>query len=237
MYPWINKEALPLKTFITATALLFFLVATSSAQDDSIEKSTKIHRLSGTERSIFDAFVYINRIPERAEEGESTIEIAGRIFGRLANQEGRILLKLPPGMTQDAYLGYKTFLQYEGKTGIGNCVVCHTLSSFTDQKRHVVTRGGIAIETPSLRNMKRRKVDIEKVVMAKLTAAKQKQAGMANDIDDAYSKMKWGKKEAKHLIAFLYTLNDVSDEDFRELILKSELLDMSPQLDGVSKKD
>lgn len=35
----------------------------------SIESKTKIHRLVSKQRSPFDAFVYLNRIPEAAENG------------------------------------------------------------------------------------------------------------------------------------------------------------------------
>ena len=62
------------------------------------ETKPRVHRLESTKRAIYDAFVYVNRIPEKPEEGEEPVDLAGRIFGRLANQEGRVLLKLPTGM-------------------------------------------------------------------------------------------------------------------------------------------
>ena len=79
----------------------------TTEKKQSIEEKTKIHRLSSNQRADYDAFVYVNRIPEKPEEGESAKDLAGRIFGRLANQEGRILLKLPPGMNRESYLGFK----------------------------------------------------------------------------------------------------------------------------------
>ena len=36
----------------------------------SIEEKTKIHRLATTNRAVYDAFVYLNRIPEKAEDDE-----------------------------------------------------------------------------------------------------------------------------------------------------------------------
>ena len=93
---------------------------------NTIEKKTKIHRLASTRRSVFDAFVYINRIPEVPYADESPEDFSGRIFGRLANQEGRILLKSPPGMSNLAYEGLKTFIRYEGDQRVGNCAACHT---------------------------------------------------------------------------------------------------------------
>ena len=92
----------------------------AEAQEKSIEEQTKVHRLESSQRAIFDAFTYVNRIPEVVEEDESPLQLAGRIFGRLGNQEGRILLKLPPGMDKESYLAFKTFYRYEGEQA-GNC--------------------------------------------------------------------------------------------------------------------
>ncbi len=202
-----------------------------NAEKQSIEKKTKVHRLSSTRRSVYDAFAYVNRIPEGPEEGESARDVAGRIFGRLANQEGRILLKLPPGMDRDSYLAFKTFFRYEGKMNVGNCAACHALAKFTDSKAHIVTKGGSSTATPSLRNLKKRKVDIRKAIMGKIAASRQKRSGEADEIDDAYAEMNISKKDVSGLVAFLNSLNDVSDSDFRGLILKSKLLDTSGDIE------
>ena len=50
---------------------MLVLLQPSLAADKSIEKKTKIHRLSTTKRTVYDAFVYVNRIPEQAEKEES----------------------------------------------------------------------------------------------------------------------------------------------------------------------
>ncbi|MAG93894.1 MAG: hypothetical protein CMJ48_09115, partial [Planctomycetaceae bacterium] len=199
--------------------------------NESIEKTTKVHRLSSTKRSVFDAFVYVNRIPEKAEEGESAEDVAGRIFGRLANQEGRILLKLPPGMNRDAYLGFKSFFRYEGKSNVGNCAACHTLADFTDQKSHVVTKGGPPRPTPSLRNLKKTRSDLRKVILDKLAVSRQKQSGEADDVSGDYAKMDIAKEHVPGLVAFLTLLGDVSDSEFRKLILNAELLDTSKDIE------
>ena len=196
-----------------------------------IEEKTRIHRLSTTKRSPFDAFVYVNRIPEKAEELESPEDVAGRIFGRLANQEGRILLKLPRGMNRDAYLGFKTFLRYERGEKVGKCVACHTLPDFTDLKRHVVTKGGSPIPTPSLRNLKTSKADLRKVILSKIQVSQQKQSGAAKEIDKAYATMNLSKDDVAELVAFLSVLSDVSDTEFRELILNTTLLDTSQEIE------
>jgi outer membrane protein assembly factor BamB/N-acetylneuraminic acid mutarotase len=203
-------------------------------EKQSIENKTKVHRLSSSKRAAYDAFVYVNRIPEAAEEGESAKDVAGRIFGRLANQEGRILLKLPPGMNRDSYLGFKTFFRYEGKARVGNCAACHTPAEFTDLKAHVVTKGGSPKLTPSLRNLKKRKVDIRKAIMGKISASSQKRSRAADKIDDAYAEMNISKQDVPGLVAFLNLLNDVSDLEFRKLILNAKLLDTSQDIEGGS---
>ena len=202
----------------------------------SIEEKTKVHRLSSTKRSVFDAFAYVNRLPERAEKDESARDVAGRIFGRLANQEGRILLKLPLGMNRKTYLAFKTFFRYEGKAKVGNCAACHTPAEFTDSKPHVVTKGGSPTVTPSLRNLKKRKVDLRKAIMDKIAASRQKRSGEAVEIADAYAMMDIGKKDVPGLIAFLGLLNDVSDSEFRNLILNAKLLDTSKDIEGEIKE-
>ncbi len=219
-------------------AVLIALMASSLWADEpkhqrgSIEEKTKVHRLSSTQRAVYDAFAYVNRIPVGPEKGESARDVAGRIFGRLANQEGRILLKLPPGMDRDSYLALKTFFRYEGDAKVGNCAACHAPAEFTDSQEHVVTKGGSPTLTPSLRNLKKRKVDIRKAIMDKITASHQKQSGEADDIDDAYAKMHISKKDIPGLVAFLNLLNDVSDTDFRSLILNAKVLDTSKDIEG-----
>ena len=157
--------------------------------------------------------------------------MAGRILGRLANQEGRILLKLPAGMKRDSYLGLKTFLRYEGQAKVGNCVACHAPADFTDLKTHVVTKGGSPKPTPSLRNLKKKRVDLRKVILAKIAASRQKRSGEADGIDDAHTKMKLNEKDVAGLGAYLNLLNDVSDAEFRKLILDTKLLDTSKDIE------
>ena len=195
------------------------------ADKKSIEEKTKIHRLSTTMRTPYDAFVYVNRIPAKADESESSADFSGRIFSRLANQEGRVLIKLPQGMTREAYLGYKTFLSTDAKVSNGNCVACHAPEKFTDLKKHIVTSKGKLSPTPSLRNMGKRKVDLRKVLQAKLAGSK------AKGVDAEYRKMHLNQKDLTHLEAFLKQLNDVSDKDFRSYILNIKILDTSGDIE------
>ena len=197
----------------------------------SIEKKTKVHRLSSTKRAVYDAFTYVNRIPEAAEEGESAEDVAGRIFGRLANQEGRVLLKLPPGMNRESYLAFKTFFRYEGQAKVGNCAACHTPAGFTDSEKHVMSKGGTPMLTSSLRNLKQKKVDFRKVIIDKMAASNQKKSGKADEIDEAYARMNISEEDVPGLVAFLNLLNDVPDSDFRDLILKAEVLDTTNDIE------
>ena len=105
--------------------------------------------------------------------GEETItDVAGRIFGRLANQEGRVLLKLPPGMDSDAYRGFKMFLRSDGSTGTGNCVACHSLPDFTDLQSHTEPTGS-TVPTPSLRNRSFSDAQLTEKISQKLTWSEQ----------------------------------------------------------------
>ena len=197
------------------------LYAAEKKPDKSIEGKTKIHRLNTKQRSAYDAFIYVNRIPAKADEDENPEDFSARIFSRLANQEGRILIKLPEGMTREAYLGYKTFLSTDAKVSNGNCIVCHAPEKFSDLKKHVVSQGGKALPTPSLRNMRKRNVNILKALQAKLNMAKEA------DVSKEYKQINLNKTDLTHLKAFLNQLNDVDDKNFRELIIKAEILDTS----------
>ena len=72
----------------------------------------------------------------------------------------------------------------------------------------------------SLRNLKKRKVDVRKAILAKIVASKAKQSGQAKDIDEEYGHMHLSKKDVPRLVAFLNLLNDVPDKEFKNLILK-----------------
>ncbi len=191
------------------------------------EEELNVHRLQTNKRARFDAFAYVNRIP-RAKRGESPTDYAGRIFGRLANQEGRILLKLPPGMDRNAYDGFKTFLGSEGNAKVANCVSCHAPNKFTDWQSHVVAPGSSAVATPALRNLAQKKgLDLEKVIRQKIAMSKAKQSGKAPEIDDAYARMNITEADIPNLVAFLNSLNDVSDAEFRNLIVNAKVMNTS----------
>jgi len=188
------------------------------------ESGARVHRLNSPFRSAFDAFVYVNRIPDRPEDGEAPEDFAGRIFGRLANQEGRVLLKLPPGMDRRAYFGFKTFLGSEGDINVANCVSCHTPPTFNDGRSHVSVAGSPARATPSLRNLKLDETELERVIRAKMAASRAVQAG-AKDISPAYARVRLSEADVPNLTAFLQTLRDVDDKTFRDLIVRARVFD------------
>ncbi len=225
--PDISPKTGSKKALSLALCLGFVAVASpdgfgqAKPKPTSIEEKTKIHRLATTNRSVYDAFVYLNRIPEKAEEDEEILDLTARIYSLLANQEGRVLIKLPKGMNREAYLGYKTFLNTDAEVSNGNCVVCHAPEKFTDLKKHVLSEGGKALPTPSLRNMNKRKVDIAKALKGKLAAAEK--PGAPKD----YQSIKLDKADLTHLEAFLKLLDDVEDKNFRDLIIQAKVLDTS----------
>jgi len=190
----------------------------------SMEKETGIHRLKSSKRAPFDAFVYVNRIPDKASEGESPREFAGRIHGRLANQEGRIQLKLPPGMDLAAYKGFKSFLGSEGNPSISNCMACHSGPEFSAGKN-------------SLRNLKKTDAELQSILRGKMAKAASG--------DKAYAGLKISEAEVAGLVSFLKSLHDVSDKRFRDLVLEAKVTDVvkvpkissAPSLKGTIRFD
>jgi arylsulfatase A len=199
--------------------------AESKSAASSVEQTTQVHRLRTTKRSPFDAFVYLNRIPVKAALAETPQDFAGRIAGRLANQEGRVLLKTPSGMKKNAYMGLKTFLRSTGDKSVGNCVACHCPPEFTDHHTRVGLNG-IPQKTPSLRNLKRTKTELRLILQEKT-----RQATNIDRNSGPYASIRLNKRDITQVIAFLDTLHDRSDAEFRMLILNAELLDTSRQFE------
>ena len=162
----------------------------------------KIHRLETTFRSPFDAFLYVNRIPTELEEGESPTELAGRILGRLANQEGRVLIKLPPEMNRRGYEGFKFVLEASTTKSTRGCLRCHALPKL-----------GRPDSTPTIPTLRNRSRSLSELKQALSTEAHRAAA----------IKM----VELEQLLAFLNTLSDLPDNDFRDSILKATVLDLN----------
>lgn len=224
-----NKSAF-IRFAIIAAVGLSIPMAGSNAQDASVEEELHIHRLKSGETSPYDAFLYANRVGSGPNEGQSAVDFAGMvIFSRLSNIEGRVQLKIVDGFQRPAYLGYKTFLrawpEIEG-VAVGNCVVCHTPSHFTDSASHFVDNSGEAKETPALRNLKKTNAELESILREKLKMAEKARAGEV-EIDEAYQLITLEEEDIKNLVAFLQSLNEVPEEEFRQLIVNAEILDTS----------
>ncbi len=174
-----------------------------------------VHRLESPRRSAFDAFVYVNRIPDKPRTEETPRQFAGRIHGRLANQEGRVLLKLPPGMDRAAYDGLKTFLGSEGNARVTNCAACHSSPDFA------ISSGR------SLRNGKWSEREYEAILRGKIAKAAD---GGAD-----YAGLKITEGDIPNLIAFQKSLGAVNDEAFRELILSAKVVDVTASRETSSK--
>lgn len=96
--------------------------------------------------SPYDALTYLNRFNEGLSgEGDTPEALSGRIFGRIANQEGRVLIRFPNVYDEEAYQGLKTFFRVIPtwsssvvgmEENIGNCIVCHVPPKFTDEQFH-----------------------------------------------------------------------------------------------------
>lgn len=96
--------------------------------------------------SAYDAVMYLNRFPESlAGEGDTPFDFSGRFFGRVANEEGRVLIRFPNVYDENAYQGLKTFMRViptwnssvvGEETNIGNCVACHIPPKFSDNAFH-----------------------------------------------------------------------------------------------------
>jgi streptogramin lyase/outer membrane protein assembly factor BamB len=190
-------------------------VAASKPAPKSMEKKIGVHRLDNESRSAFDAFVYVNRIPDQPRDDESAHQFAGRIHGRLANQEGRVLLKLPPGMDRAAYSGFKTFLGSEGNAKVTNCITCHSPPDFA------ISSGG------TLRKGKWSAGEIEAILRGKMEKAKSG--------DAEYAGLKITDSDLPGLTAFLGNLSDSSDEAFRDLILSASVVDVTARKKSAPK--
>ena len=162
----------------------------------------KIHRLETTFRSPFDAFLYVNRIPTELEQGESPAELAGRILGRLANQEGRVLVKLPPKMNRVGYEGFKFVLEESAAESIRGCLQCHSLPKL-----------GRLDSTPSIPSLRNRSLSPAELKRALSTKVHRATAMNMTELD--------------RLHAFMNTLSDLLDNDFRDSILKATVLDLN----------
>lgn len=212
-----------------------FSATTYTHADESVETQMKVHRLATSESSPYDAFAYLNRINTGLSDDESPKDFAGRLFGRLANQEGRILLKLPTGFTPLAYDGLKIFYRTYGTSNAGNCVACHVPPTFTDSSARIVDDSKQPRETPSLRNLQTSAPylhdgsaqSIEDVLKQKIKMAEKARNNPAIGLDPEYANMNIAEDDIPALVEFLGTMNDAGQDHFREIVMNAKILDTS----------
>jgi cytochrome c peroxidase len=231
--------------------------------------------------SAYDALTFLNRFNEELGDGDDTPQaLSGRIYGRIANQEGRVLIRFPNIYTEEAYQGYKTFVRVqptfsssvEGlEQNIGNCIACHTPPKFTDglfhntgtaQTDYDATHGEGAFakleaedavfarvtaddplmidlgryrvhpgedtigafRTPGLRNIELtapynhdgKLMTLEDVIRHKIKVSEMAKAGKLRNPHPAYLTMNITEKDVPTLAAFLRTLNEVPEEEYRD---------------------
>lgn len=120
----------------------------------------------------------------------------------------------------------KTFLRSwdDPDFSVGNCVVCHTPTTFTNGKKYVVDESGEAKVTPTLRDMKKSGEELEKIIRHKMKMAAKAKAGEGN-IDAAYKIMRLEEKDVDQLVKLMQSLDSVSKEKFRKIIVDAEILD------------
>ena len=134
------------------------------------------------------------------EAEETADDLAGRILGRLANQEGRVLVKLPTTMDLDAYQGFKTALDFGTLQQPDQCIRCHRLPHFGNAEADPVV--------PTLRN---RKYTLEQF-RDRLK-------------DPVHRELQLSAQDVQRLHALSESMIDVSDAQFRELIVGAEVVD------------
>lgn len=239
-----------------------------------------------TKTSGYDAFAFLNRLNEGLTDPTDTPEeLSGRIFGRISNQEGRVLIRFPNVFNESAYQGYKTFMRFgptystvtlETETSVGACVMCHVPPMFTDGRFHNtgVTQlaydaehgdgtfmeldpanvegadlGRYAIDpqegtlaafrTPGLRNVEMTapynhdggQRSLEEVIRHKIRISELAKAGKLRNPHPAFLAMNLTDADVPNLIAFLKTLSEVPEEEYRDFRIENVRIRRDPDVE------
>ena len=105
-------------------------------------------------------------------------------------------------MHKNGYEGFKLGLETHNELGGGSCFACHHLPGLGD----VTAKQSV----PTLRNLKLSRDRLKDVLAS-----------------EAHREISLGEQDINRLHSLLESLTDVSDERFRELILKATVLDTS----------
>ena len=252
-----TKSSLGSITLMLCTAALFeALFAFDSPAEEEIQAVIKVSQRRSKESlgtpklntvftehtSAFDALVYLNRIDEGLEgEGDTPQALSGRVYSRIANQEGRVLIRFPNIYNEEAYQGFKTFYRViptwsSGSTAsteenIGNCIACHIPPDLTDGKLHSVLisqeasdeRVG-AVKTPGLRFVEEQGRSmrnsayktVEDALRQHIKTSDLAKAGKLPNADPEFVTMNISEPDVPQLAAFLETLGDIPPEKYRD---------------------
>jgi cytochrome c peroxidase len=178
----------------------------------------------------YDAFMKMNRLQEVLSKGQGAAEYWGVMESRLGNQAGRILIKRPAnGFNDDAFRGWLMFIRaYGDATGIGNCAACHSMPDFTDRAKHNIGTAKEPLETPSLRDLGRKKSffrDGSAATLEEAVARHVKNGQIARDnkragVEIAVGQIALTEREVRQVAAFLRSLDSVDRSKFREYLVE-----------------
>ena len=149
------------RTYLSATAICGAALLLAGTPRTALAQSQSGRVVADAKyTSPYDAFMKMNRFREGSfVKDETAADYWGFMESRLGNQAGRILIKRPAkDFSDDAFRGWLMFIRaYGDATGIGNCTACHSVPDFTDRPKHNIGTAKEPIETPSLRDLSKRK--------------------------------------------------------------------------------
>ncbi len=246
--------------------------------------------------SAYDAMVYLNRFEVGlAGEEDTPQELSGRIFGRIANQESRVLIRFPNLYNEETYQGFKTFYRVsptwsasvEGmEENIGNCIACHIPPKFADGKFHNIgvsqaeydavhgdgafadlsvaspsaaTRARVKAGDASKADLGRWNIDpsdatfaafkttklrfithtgpymhngayetLEDAIRQHMKASELAKAGRLRNADPELLTMNISERDIPQLVAFLKTLHEVTEEEYRDFRIDNVRIRQDP---------
>lgn len=179
--------------------------------------------------SPYDAFMKMNRLRETFVKHEDASEYWGFMESRLGNQAGRILIKRPvKGFNDDAFRGWLMFIRsYGNATGIGNCTACHTVPDFTDRAKHQIGTTKEPIDTPSLRDLGKKRAyfqdgsakTLEDAIKRHVENGQIAQQDKLAGVEVEVGKIALADEEVRQVAEFLRSLNSVDRARFRDYLV------------------
>jgi cytochrome c peroxidase len=209
-------------------AILAIVAASATERADAQTQSGRVV-VEAKYTSPYDAFMKINRFRESFVKDERAEEYWGFMESRLGNQAGRILIKRPEqGFSDDAFRGWLMFIRaYGDATGIGNCAACHRPPDFTDRKKHNIGTAKEPADTPSLRDLARKKTffhdrsarSLEEAIARHVAGAQTAQQDKRSGVEIEVGKIALTDAEVRQVAAFLRSLSSVERDRFRDYLI------------------